>query len=47
MTNKTAKRNEVKVSGNGNVQHHPYNPKMNDAAWKPMFWYKHERKEES
>ena len=30
---------EIKVSGNGEIQHHPYNPKMNSGAWEPVIWY--------
>lgn len=36
---------EIRISGNGQIQRCPYNPKMNDTSWKPTIWYRYERGE--
>lgn len=41
----TSDRQEIRISGNGQIQRYPYDPKMNDTSWKPTIWYACERKE--
>lgn len=31
---------KIKISGNGDIQNHPYNSKMNNNSWEPMIYYK-------
>lgn len=41
----TSDRQEIRISGNGLIQRHQYDPKMNDTRWRPTIWCACERKE--
>lgn len=41
----TSDRQEIRISGNGLIQRHQYDPKMNDTRWRPTIWYACERNE--
>lgn len=38
---------EIRISGNGQIQRCPYDPKMNDVSWRPTIWYRRERREDA